>query len=291
LKRRRHTKTTPHPVDPLLLISGALEERWARFSQELARCRRKPTEPAIHDLRVAMRRLLAAMNTVDQLLPGRYFRRSSNELRKHLKAFNNLRDVHVQLLALRGLRRRFPLVRQYEAFIRKQEIPVLRKVRSELRGIRQFPLIGSLANVQVTLTNLYGNPSGRRALHAILVGSAASAFGRVLARSRAISVRDARSIHRMRVAFKKFRYTVELNGPLLPWADKKHGRAMDAFQTAMGEIQDLEVLAAGLRRFAQRSAPSATLLFLPLFQFLASIRTARLNTFLRAAEHLEDFWQ
>ncbi len=98
------------PVDPLEVLSGALADRWDRFVREMARSRRRPTEPAIHDLRVAMRRFLAVMDAVDEILPGGYFRHSSGELRRHLKAFNGLRDVHIQILALRGLKRQFPVL-------------------------------------------------------------------------------------------------------------------------------------------------------------------------------------
>lgn len=277
-------------VDPLAVLSGALAERWDRFVREVARSRRKPTEPAIHDLRVSLRRLLAAMAAVESVLPGGYFRRPSGELRTHLRAFNGLRDVQVQLLTVRGLKRRFPLLARYEAFVRKEHLAHVRAIRVEIRGIRQDSFLRSLARVQTALMNLYGTPAASRALQAMLAGSAATAFAKVLTRRAGLVPQDPRSIHRMRVAFKKFRYTVELSRPFLPWAGREHGRAMDAFQTALGEIQDLEVLAAGLRRFVQRDPRSPALQFLPLFQFLSSVRAAKLSTLLRSVDRLESFW-
>ncbi len=286
-RRRRRFRVA---VDPLAVLSGALAERWDRFVGEVVRSRRKPTEPAIHDLRVALRRLLAVMAAVESVLPGGYFRRPSGELRTHLRAFNGLRDVQVQLLAVRGLKRRFPLLARYEAFLRREQVSHARALRLEIRGIRQDPFLRSLARAQTALTNLYGTPAASRALRAMLEGSAAAAFAKVLVRRAGLVPQDPRSIHRMRVAFKKFRYTVELSRPFLPWAGREHGRAMDAFQTALGEIQDLEVLAAGLRRFVQRDPRSLALQFLPLFQFLSSVRAAKLSTFLRSVDRLESFW-
>ena len=180
---------------------------------------------------------------------------------------------------------------QYAVFLRAQERPAVRAVRAEIRGLRQDSLIRSLANAQTALSNLYGTREASRVLQAMLTGSAAAAFGKVLARRAALTPLDPRSVHRMRVAFKKFRYIVELTQPFLPWVDRKHGRAMDEFQTAMGEIQDLEVLAAGLRRFAQRNIPMTAPLFLPVFRSLASVRTVRMNAFLHSADHLEIFWR
>jgi len=277
-------------VDPVALLSGALAERWDRFVHEAARCRRSPTETAIHDVRVATRRLLAAMTTVDAVLPGGHFKRSSAGLRRHLKSFNVIRDVHVQLLALRGLRGRFPVLRRYESVLRRQEIALLRAARGEIRSIRQDTLIRSLAEVQSALSGLYGGPAAG-AVRAMLIGSAAAAFGKVLARRAALSALDPRSVHRMRVAFKKFRYTIELARPLLPWADRKHSRSMDEFQTTMGEIQDLQVLMAGLRRFAQHDTQPSAPFFLPVLQFLASVRAMKMNDFTGTTDVLQTFWR
>jgi CHAD domain-containing protein len=277
-------------VDPVAVLLVALAERWDGFVREVTRCRRRPTEPAIHDLRVATRRLLAAMTTVDSLLPGNRFKRPSSELRKHLKSFNVVRDVHVQLLALRGLRGRFPVVRQYERFLRKQERTLVRAVQTELRSIRQDMLLRSIAGVHAAMSGFYGAPALSGAVRAMLVGRAAFTFARVLARRAALSPANSRSVHRLRVAFKKFRYSVELARPVLPWADKEHGRVMDAFQTAMGEIQDLEVLLAGIQRFAQHDARSAGRLSLPVLQFLGSVRTTKRNNFLHAADDVQKFW-
>jgi CHAD domain-containing protein len=273
------------------MLSGALAERWDRFMREVARCRRMPTEPAIHDLRVATRRLLAAMAMVDAVLPGRHFRRSSDELRRHLKSFNVVRDVHVQLLAVRGLRRRFPILERYQSLLRRQELALLRGVRGEIRSIRQDTLIRSIAEVQGALAGLYGGFEAADVVRAMVIGSAASAYGKVIARRAGLSALDPRSVHRMRVAFKKFRYAVELARPLLPWADRKRGRAMDDFQTAMGQIQDLQVLLTGLRRFAQRDTRRAAPFLLPALQFLASARAQKMNSFLQAADTLQKFWR
>ncbi len=278
-------------VDPVTAVSGALSERWERFVRETARCRRRPAEPALHDLRVAMRRLLAAMNVVDGILPGGYCRRSSRRMRMHLKAFNRLRDVHVQLLGVRKLRRRYPVLARYGTFLRGEERVLGRTVRAEILAVRQESMLRCIADAQVALRNLYGSPAASGALRAMLQGSAAIAFGKVLARRAGLSAPDARSVHRMRVAFKKFRYTVEMCRPFLPRADREDARAMDEFQTAMGEIQDLEVLATGLRRFVRRQGRSAAPLLLPLFQFLASARTEKTNAFLRSADRLEHFWR
>jgi hypothetical protein len=59
----------------------------------------------------------------------------------------------------------------------------------------------------------------------------------------------------------------------------------------MGQIQDLQVLLTGLRRFAQRDTRRAAPFLLPALQFLASARAQKMNSFLQAADTLQKFWR
>jgi CHAD domain-containing protein len=182
------------------------------------------------------------------------------------------------------------VVRHYEVSLRKEERSLVRAVRAELRTIGRESLIRSIARVHTALSGFYSAPALSGAVRAMLAGRAASTFARVLLRRAELSPVNLRSVHRLRVAFKKFRYTVELARPVLPWADRERGRAMDGFQTAMGEIQDLEVLLAGIQRFAQHDARFGGRAFLPVLQFLGSVRTAKLTNFFRVAEDVQRFW-
>jgi CHAD domain-containing protein len=57
-----------------------------------------------------------------------------------------------------------------------------------------------------------------------------------------INPAQAATIHRVRIAFKTFRYMLEIIHPLLygfPFENLKH---MNDYQSVMGEIQDVEVI-------------------------------------------------
>ena len=51
---------------------------------------------------------------------------------------------------------------------------------------------------------------------------------------------NTKTIHQMRVAFKRFRYMSELLQTMLPRLTKKHLRRMQEYQSMMGDIQDME---------------------------------------------------
>jgi CHAD domain-containing protein len=272
--------------DPASLLAGALGERWDRFLAERARARRRLGGETIHDLRVALRRLIAAVNVADAILPRSALRKSARELRRHLKALNDLRDVSVQLLALRGLERRFPLLRTYAAHLRRQRQELVRKARAEIAAMDPSRTLKQVTEAGEQLFAFFASPAAQHAAEAMLIGNVALAYRRVLERRAELSSANLRSIHRMRVAFKKYRYTLEVARPALPWADREHGKAMNAFQTMMGEIQDLQVLSAGIRHFALGHPRARTSPFLPVYQYLLALRKQRIETFLRSADQV-----
>ena len=65
---------------------------------------------------------------------------------------------------------------------------------------------------------------------------------------------DPKTIHRTRIAFKRFRYMVDALSPLLPTVTDKHRQAMHDYQSMMGGIQDLKVLLTALDEFIESEA-------------------------------------
>ncbi len=92
------------PVNPCGLLIEALEDRHRNFTVQLARVRRRPSEPGVHDLRVATRRLVAVMDLISGVAQDPVLQKRRKALRSFLKGFNGLRDAHIRRIALRKLR-------------------------------------------------------------------------------------------------------------------------------------------------------------------------------------------
>ncbi len=291
---KRTASLTQIPSDarsPGILLASSLDERWRVFVRQIARARRRPSEAAIHDLRVATRRLIAYLSLLDSVLPGDRLRKARRQLRGHLKAFNDLRDVQVQLVRSRSLRRRFPQLRPFVFDLGLRERRLIRVAASEVRRIRYTSLERTMGEEIEQLLSLYADGVMRSAGVSTLLGVGGSEFATVVLRYREADYSDPRSIHRLRVAFKKFRYTIEIIRPLLGWVRKTHLRRMNAYQTAMGEIQDLEVLTASVRSFARGRGTMASLSFVSVYQYLAEERRKALDTFKRESGDLYTFWR
>ena len=115
------------------------------------------------------------------------------------------------------------------------------------------------------------------------------AFARVARLCRHVRAGDTKTIHRTRIAFKRFRYMVEALAPLLPAVTPDHRRAMRGYQCMMGDIQDMEVLLAALDKFVQKEgvdAGSARRLKKELVRW----RQLLIQIYLNAAGRLRRFW-
>lgn len=273
------------------LLSHALEDRRQIFLRQLARARRRATEPAIHDLRVALRRLIAALDLAAVVVPGTGIRKVRRSLRSSLKQFNTLRDVHIALLAMRGMRSVAPPVRSYSASLRVRERSLLRECAGTLRSMDVRDLDRELARIQQTLLTLGTDRRLDVLTGAMIKGNFARTVARALVLERAVTAADASSVHRLRVAFKRVRYASEILAPLLPWITRPRRKWMQAYQTMMGEVQDCEVMLAGVRRFAARPSIRNRISVLPLQEMLARRKRERIDAFMQHAAELEKFWE
>jgi len=115
------------------------------------------------------------------------------------------------------------------------------------------------------------------------------AFTGVKRLRRRVNPNNTATIHRTRVAFKRFRYMVEALATMLPEATKKRRADMQHYQALMGDIQDMEVLLATLRKFFKKNEikqESAR----RFHEELLRRRQWLVQTYLDAADQLNDFW-
>ena len=68
-------------------------------------------------------------------------------------------------------------------------------------------------------------------------------------RDAALDPAHPEALHRMRLAFKKYRYVAEVLLPLFPKATEETSKRLHAFQTLLGTIHDFDVILAEARSF------------------------------------------
>jgi CHAD domain-containing protein len=289
---RASTTRRARPLTDLrALMLEALHGRWRALRDELKRCRKRYSEEAVHDLRVATRRLISTLELVDRLHPEANLRKARRTLKRQLELFGPLRDVQVQLLTIEKMLPSFPELEEFSQVLAKRERQLKQRLRLELKRLKTGKLRKSIATAASQLATLPNTPAMRRQHRAEAILAIETAFDRVIERKQAITPTDGASIHRMRVAFKKFRYMVEALGPLRGHTTGKQLKAMNAFQGSMGDIQDAEVLLANVQDFARVRGTDGELALARALEELSRRRTDLIETFMGSADTVFTFWK
>ena len=215
-----------------------------------SRLEKKEDPEALHDFRVALRRLRSTLRSFRPWLEDSVKRKLERRIRGHARATNAARDAEVQLAWLAAKRPALPSHRQ---------LPGLELIveRFEARGAGEADHGRAVARWRVTAKRL------ERRLHSyerrVEAGSAAggSSLGGVLAtlvgdqlgamRQRMEAIRgpsDQEGVHGTRIEGKRLRYLLE------PLRDHRHADAAEAvkslkrLQDVLGDLHDTHVLAA-----------------------------------------------
>jgi CHAD domain-containing protein len=212
-----------------------------RYRKRLACCQEKFSEKAVHDLRIDTRRILALLDLLEALHFGGSLAKLRKTFKKRLDAFDDLRDTHVQRVLLKPLWDQFPEARDFKKHLRKCEKRLEGEMSRHIKTAKCGKLNRCLKDLEKCLCQCATRPptgaSGPQSQ--LLLGGA---FRRVLVLRRQIRRSKPATIHRMRVAFKRFRYTAELLQPFLPDFTPQRLERMKDFQDAAGNIQDVAVL-------------------------------------------------
>jgi CHAD domain-containing protein len=172
-------------------------------------------------------------------------------LKRHLDSFDDLRDTQVQLLYVRKLLWIGQAVRLFHAYLSKREDRYTAATRKRIKRIKTKRLGQLIAGCKRELRRERKRCHPRQA-QTILLRAVNRAYARVVQLKARIDPGNTATIHRTRIAFKKFRYMVEALEPLLPGVTEKRLAEMRHYQTMMGDIQDLEVLLKTLGTFFKK---------------------------------------
>lgn len=243
-------------------LAGLLAARWKAYRQALRRCRRRPDEEAVHDLRVETRRLLAVLQLAKAAAPDAKVKKLRRHLRRRLKALSRLRDLHVQLGLLAPATRRTPGLHPLRAALEAEAARLADRQARSFRSLRPGRERRRLARVLRAVAARTATPRRDRAAAAALRAALARAAARAESRRAAVDAARPETLHRLRVALKRQRYMAEALAGLGLAADAGRPAALREAQRRLGRIQDLDVLVRRIEKFtgeAPDAAPFAAL--------------------------------
>ena len=222
-----------------------IRKRYSRFRKCLRRASEGAGEEEIHDLRVAIRRLLAGLSVIASLHNRK---KAAAGTRKRLQSLmaplGKLRDAQVKKLWLEKV---VPVADEpsylYALSVscdlemwRKRVLGTLRDV--DPSRFTDVPGPGDLPDIP---------PSGLRKVAASMLRDRRRDVESL--RAKAAEESDAESLHRLRLAFKKYRYCAEIFAPLFPQVTGNTLERLHSFQTLLGDLHDFDTILTDAEHF------------------------------------------
>lgn len=270
-------------------LTEGLEKRWKSYRKQLRRCQEEFSQDAVHELRVASRRLLAQFTLLGCVVPSAALEKARRILKGRLATLGDLRDAQVQLGFVAQQEARFPELEPLGAWLGRRERRLVKSAAKKVNRFRTRKLGKWIAVLSTDLTAHTANSRARKQLVSAVLRATANAYGEAVRRRRAIDTADMGTIHQTRVAFKRFRYMMESLSPGITGLSKRQLRTLAYYQRKMGIIQDLKVMqdcVASFVREYRKMEPSLR----PFCRYLRQRRAHALRSFLKSADHLLEFW-
>ena len=264
------------------ILLESLDERWRKFRLELKVCREEFSEESVHDLRVAARRLLAFLDLLSSIIRKKYLRKVRRTLKDLLDDLDDLRDIQVMLADISEFIREVPEMKTLQTQLLKEEKKLLRLTKKLLKSYDEKSLKKRMGKVRGMIHN-----QPEEALPTQIIASVDDAFSKVMQAYSLVDVENIPGIHKLRIAFKRFRYSVEIAHPLLADFPPVNFERMHDYQARMGDIQDMEVARQKLTELKPASYPDLETVSA---HYASRLRTAVL-TFLEDKGEVLVFWR
>jgi CHAD domain-containing protein len=270
-------------TDSKQLLIEALAKRWNGYSTELKNCLSEFTDESVHDLRVATRRMLALIQLLNSISPRPRLKKMSRAFKDQLDEFDTLRDTQVILAELNEILHELPQLEEFETHLRSLEAQMMQDLHTKLENRKTSKMDEWILKTQESLDA--DTPDD---LESLILDVVDDAFLVVRQRLGWVDLARPATIHRVRVAFKAFRYMVEIVHRLLDGFPRGILKQMNDYQTLMGNIQDAEVFAQTFANFADRVS----------FSDLDAVRrydekrcVEAISAFVKAMDQLHTFWR
>jgi phosphohistidine phosphatase len=196
-----------------------------------------------------MRRLSTVFDLIDRINPDNMVRLARGKLKDQLSALSSLRDAHVEMVRMRGILKELPELKPFYDELLDGETQALKAAKKiAWKSDRKF--IENSYNRAMLRLNARRTTSGE-STRRIIEASVDTMFDNLSKKLEKVTPTDYTSIHRVRLAFKPLRYTLEMLQPLLG-LDRKQLRTASVLARLMGRIQDLDVLMKDLVEFNWR---------------------------------------
>jgi CHAD domain-containing protein len=263
-----------------------LRDECKAYRKQLKRSQNDFTTRNVHQLRVRTRRLAAKLGLLACAVHPSGLDKAQRLLKSRLEALGELRDTQVHLQFVKQRRKQFPGLKGFYGYLIRRERRLRRAAFEKVNRFKTTKLNKRICTMRKDLEQSSGQEQ-RELLLAVRI-AAQRAFTEVVRRRQAIDPCDVRTIHRTRVAFKKFRYMIECSPPEILQSTEERREDLSAYQGKMGEIQDNEMLLCQTERFLAKHKDCRKKLR-PFCRYLSMRRHRLVRSYLLEADQVLTF--
>jgi CHAD domain-containing protein len=265
-------------------LQEVFKSHWRTYRSELRRCHNEPTEEAVHDLRVISRRLLALIDMLRDIAPHPRLQKLCRTLKNQLDDLDDLHDTQVMLVEVSDTLDDLPELQPFLEFLDKRERRLLHLAAKSIKSFKYSNFRKQMEAIRKTLLKQERIVTWPP----LMLQAVDDAYAALLRRYQRIEPVDMATLHRVRIAFKKFRYMVEIVHTLIPNFPEANFKYMHEYQGMMGDIQDEEILISTFEDFAEGDASYNPE---PVLQFYLQHRTDLINAFVEDMHQINTFWR
>lgn len=223
------------PVAGLGERSGvALFSRWNDFCCLRELVLKKGDTDSIHDLRVASRRMRAAIGLFAPYLGPRAVKSSSKEFRRVTRALGRLRNIDEALIYAGSLSVSLPVLAGQLSAAREEEIKAVVDV------VKGFPRQRMDRTLREAVADLTGEQDVDRSLPVYLSETSIQRYQAVFGLLLPATIpENVEMRHALRIAIKKWRYLLEILGQV---SQQDYAAILDTlkeYQTLLGRLNDM----------------------------------------------------
>ncbi len=268
-------------------MTETMDEEWSKYTKSL-RVFQEESMNNVHDLRVSIRRLMTSIDLIGRFNPDNTVQRARTILKEQLAQLNDLRDVHVEMVAVLRLLKELPEIREFYDDLVDRESEYL-KAAKEISSKSSMKFIENAISRAKSLLSSPRATTNATDAHKIIEAAMDSLFDTVSKKLEFVNLADYSTIHEVRLAFKPFRYMMEMLQPLVP-LDRKQLGTTRFLARIMGQIQDLEVLMKDLVEFKWKKE-SAQRAVIEIWLDNERRKTVTAQRFLRALPKFGNVWK
>lgn len=229
-------------------LSNALDKRYLQYRQMFHEAQLHLSEQTVHDLRVALRRLLTVLMLLKKLIPDIRLKKTIKQLKKQFDELNHLRDVQVSLLEVNQRIVDLPVLSNVKIFLEAKQDKYLRQVQTKMAVVDIVAIDKRIITVKKALMDV----QHKKSIADLMLKVVHQRYCMVSKRKNHINLNQPDTVHQLRIAFKKFRYLVEIVHPILPRITNQTLKSMQTYQDRLGYAHDSDVLLGFVYQYAAR---------------------------------------